>query len=179
MEALLKIDVGILLFLQEYVRNDGLTPIIKFITEYGSFTMIALGVILMIFGKRKYRIAGIVAVLAVVLDNIIVTGIKNVLARPRPYITFPEVIPMVGIPSKYSFPSGHTGFAFSVALSFCKYLPKKYCVISLVISALVGFSRLYLGVHYPSDVLAGVVVGFVASGLAYYIVEFIREKIKK
>ena len=57
--------------------------------------------------------------------------------------------------SDYSFPSGHTGSSFASAIVLWKELPRKYGVMALIVAVLIAYSRLYVGVHYPSDVLAG------------------------
>ena len=70
----------------------------------------------------------------------------------------------------FSFPSGHTTASFAVALVMLRMLPKKFGIPAVVLAALVAFSRLYLGVHYPTDVLTGFVIALVGSTLSVWIV---------
>ena len=70
----------------------------------------------------------------------------------------------------FSFPSGHTTASFAVALVMLQMLPKKFGIPAVVLAALVAFSRLYLGVHYPTDVLTGFVIALVGSMLSVWIV---------
>ncbi len=79
-------------------------------------------------------------------------------------------IPMITKPKDFSFPSGHTTASFAVALVMLRMLPKKFGIPAVVLAALVAFSRLYLGVHYPTDVLAGFVIALVGSTLSVWIV---------
>ena len=66
----------------------------------------------------------------------------------------------------YSFPSGHTGSAFALAVVIFMVMDRKYGIIALILASLMGFSRLYVGIHYPSDVLGGVILGVVTSVIA-------------
>jgi membrane-associated phospholipid phosphatase len=97
----------------------------------------------------------------------ITTTLKYSINRERPYTTYPDLekISVGGIPS---FPSGHTSDAFSNATSLSLAFPKWYVIApSYVYAAAVGYSRMHLGVHYPSDVVAGAVVGAGSAYLCY------------
>ena len=96
--------------------------------------------------------------------------LKNIVARPRPFAEIEALIPMITKPKDFSFPSGHTTASFAVALVMLRMLPKKFGIPAVVLAALVAFSRLYLGVHYPTDVLAGFVIALVGSTLSVWIV---------
>lgn len=105
-------------------------------------------------------------VAASLLTAVILTeGLKIMVNRPRPYVTYPGLIIPDKIDNESSFPSGHTSFAFATATSVFLHYPKWYVGIPLLAwSTSVGYSRMYLGQHYPSDVLAGALVG---AGSAY------------
>lgn len=90
-------------------------------------------------------------------------GIKQLFKRKRPFRKYNNFV-AVTQPSGYSFPSGHTSSAFSTAVSLSQAYPKWYVIApSLLWSSSVAYSRMYLGVHYPSDIAAGALLG---SGLA-------------
>ncbi len=93
-------------------------------------------------------------------------GLKHIINRPRPVVTWPDqIIPYENIYSN-SMPSGHTSFAFATATSLSLRYPKWYVIApALIWAGSVGYSRMNLGVHYPSDVLAGAVLGV---GSAYF-----------
>ena len=78
-----------------------------------------------------------------------------------------------------SFPSGHSGGSFSAMLALYRWVPKKIGIPAVILAALVALSRLYVGVHYPTDILAGCLVGLVCSTAAYYLVQMVREKLEE
>lgn len=94
-------------------------------------------------------------------------ALKNAFNRSRPFIKDSTLIPVSRL-SHYSFPSGHTSEAFSMATSLSLAFPKWYVIApSFAFASLVGYSRMYLGVHYPSDVITGALVGSGSAWLMY------------
>ena len=93
---------------------------------------------------------------AFVINNLI---LKNLVARTRPYEVIDGLHLMVPKAVDLSFPSGHTGSSFATAVVMFIMLPKKYGVPALIYAFLMGFSRLYIGIHYPTDVLCGGIIG--------------------
>ena len=95
--------------------------------------------------------------------------LKNLVARPRPYEVVEGLVPLIGKPTDYSFPSGHTCASFACALVLYRILPKKYGVPAVILASLIAFSRLYVGVHYPSDVFFGAVLGILIGLIFFWI----------
>lgn len=164
-EALVNADKIILLFLQDVIRNPVLTPFFIFVTKLGNAgaIWIALTVILLI--PKKTRKIGCMSALAL-LGSLIINNLilKNLIARIRPYEIINGLVPLIEKPTDYSFPSGHTGSSFAAACILYRKLPKRFGIPALILAILIGFSRLYLGVHYPSDVLCGIISGV---GISY------------
>lgn len=103
-------------------------------------------------------------------------GLKLTVRRPRPFLGYPDDLQPVRTPPGFSFPSGHTSLSFAVATSVSLCYPKWYVVAPAMLwAAGVGFSRLYLGVHYPSDVLTGALVGVGSALLSHYLCRRLRD----
>ncbi len=169
-DKIYEIDHAILLFIQENLRVDFLNPIMEIssLLVNAGILWIVLSLILMCF--KKTRMMGIVTLSSIafcfLINNVI---IKNVVARARPFDTYSDIIPLIAKPTDYSFASGHTTCSFAAAGVLCRFLNKPLAAVTVIYAALVAFSRLYLGVHYPSDVLVGFIIGFCGSLLIYYL----------
>ncbi len=177
MESLLHMDGQILLFLQEAVRNPILDPVMKVVTTLGNagILWIVLTLLLLIFPKTR-RIGWMSAcalLFSLLINNIL---LKNLVARTRPYYVVEGLIPLIKKPAEFSFPSGHAGSSFASACVLYRRLPKKFGVPILILAILISFSRLYVGVHYPSDVLAGALTGLLCSWLGEWIVSFVEKR---
>lgn len=110
------------------------------------------------------------------LSAIITQGTKRIVQRERPFITYPFIIKR-GEGGGYSFPSGHTAAAFYSATSLSILFPKWYVIApSYLWAAAVGYSRMYQGVHYPSDVLAGAVIGAGSAWATYKFQQWMERK---
>ncbi len=153
-------EASILLFIQEFIRNDIFTPIMVFITHLGDFGMIwiILTVIFLFFNKTR-KIAYMM-ICALLLSLLINNGIlKNSFLRIRPYETIEGLTRLIEAQSDFSFPSGHSASSFAGAVVIYKMVDKKYGIIAIILASLIAFSRLYVGVHYPTDVLVGILSG--------------------
>lgn len=150
------------------LHNNIMDNIMKTITILGDAGIIWLIIALILLFNVKTRKCGILIILAMliglVIGNII---LKNVIARPRPFSLDGTIKLLIQKPLDYSFPSGHTMASFEAAVII--YLHnKKYGIISLIIAILIGFSRMYLFVHYPSDVLFGAILGSLIAIIVFY-----------
>lgn len=167
----IKFDLNIILYVQENLRTESINFWMQQITSLGSIFLALIVFWLIVRGNRNERLVGLTAVISVVFEVALVNGfLKNIVARPRPYVFSSDIIPAIDILSEYSFPSGHTALAFAMAFVLYRYLPKKYSVVAIVVASLVGVSRVYLGVHYLSDVLGGIIVAYFASRVAESVV---------
>lgn len=102
-----------------------------------------------------------------ILNAVVTQGMKRVIQRGRPFITYPFIIKR-DAGGGYSFPSGHTSAAFCTATSLSLLFPKWYVIApSYLYASAVGYARMYQGVHYPTDVLAGAIVGAGCAWLSF------------
>lgn len=167
------IDHVILLWIENHLRFAWMTPFWKMITLLGNGGIFWILVCFAMLCMKKTRKAGIVMSAALIINALLVNVcIKNIVARVRPYDAFDDIIRLIEAQKDYSFPSGHTSASFACA--FGMYLGlhkemKKYSIPFFVIATLVGFSRLYLAVHYPSDVLGGAIVGILSAFAAVFL----------
>ncbi len=162
------------------------TPFLKFISMLGEdgLFLIAVSVILMLF--KKTRKVGICMFGAIGCGAIITSFcLKDIIARPRPFLEvnkpFVEWWNFVGATPKtsFSFPSGHVTATMAAMTSIFLLCNKKYSWTGYVFVLLMGISRNYLMVHYPSDVLGGIIVGAVAATIAYVITVLIYKFLEK
>jgi membrane-associated phospholipid phosphatase len=104
---------------------------------------------------------------------------KQIINRERPYLRYSELEPLV-FESSYSMPSGHTSTAFATATSLSMAYPKWYVIVpSFAWASSVGYSRMHLGVHYPSDVFIGALVGSGSAYLTYKANQWLEKKSRK
>lgn len=175
MDYLINLDGNILLWIQEYIRQDWMEGFWKCITMLGDsgWFWIVLSIVLMI--PRQTRWIGITSLTALVIGALITNvTLKNLVARTRPYEVIEELLLLIEKQSDFSFPSGHTCASFAAAGVYWRMMPKKYGIPLMILAALIAFSRLYVGVHYPSDVLAGLVIGLFAAWAAWHLQRYVR-----
>ncbi len=176
MNALNEFEVGLLHSLHNAIQCPLLDSFFSFITRFGDggVFFIALAVVLLFF--KKTRRAGITMGISLLLGLLICNmTIKPIAARIRPYDFDTSIVLIIPPESEFSFPSGHTVASFEGALSVLFY-HKESGICLLVLAALIAFSRLYLMVHYPLDVLAGVVIAVCIAFAAKYIAKKLIEK---
>lgn len=177
MDALGRIEGSILLWIQEVLRNGVTDPILSVYTKLGDSGLLWIALCLLLLLHPKTRRAGLTGALAL-LFSLLFTNIiiKRLVERTRPWLILSELIPLVTERDPNSFPSGHTSAAFAAATAFFHTLPRRWMgITALVLAAVMGLSRLYVGVHFPSDVICGALVGFLCGELAWYISRRLQE----
>lgn len=182
-------DMSVFTFFGEQIQNATMNIVAEIITFFGGsefvMPMAVLGALLIPFKKtRKFGMAVLFAVLVGTLcTNLIM---KPLFDRPRPYVyfadnpTFMSWYEFAGahVESDKSFPSGHTTAAFELGVAVFLVLNKKYSWVFPVFSVFVGLSRIYLMVHYTTDVIGGAIVGTIAGILGYFIMKAVMKKLE-
>ena len=156
LEAIRNFDGSLLIKFQHLTVHDSLTPILMFFKR-----------------TRKYGLLMFASlVLTYLVNNLL---LKDLIDRTRPYEMFDNVQRLIGKQHDASFPSGHSASSFAAAM--CIYLngPKKYGIPALLLALLIALSRLYVGVHYPGDIVTGAIIGSLMAWLVYKVYDARQE----
>ncbi len=165
-----QLDIRLFRRIYQFRENRYLRAFFRTVSFIGDGYFYFLFLIYMYFAETaSFRRALYISLVAFGMDLPLYRLLKNSIRRIRPFNTYQEIENMVLPPDEFSFPSGHTSAAFLVAMIVCHFFPS-LCVVLFVYAFLVGLSRIYIGVHYPSDILAGALFGSVIGLLSIYAV---------
>jgi undecaprenyl-diphosphatase len=160
------LDYSLLVQIHSATQNSFLDSVMPYVTNLGTVGAVWLLFSIFLISKREYRNVGMMCIAAMLLTTAVGEGLlKHLVQRPRPFVQFPTIELLIPRPSSYSFPSGHTGSSFAAAWILARNL-KKAAVPVYALAAVIAFSRLYLMVHFPSDVLGGIIVGTACAACA-------------
>lgn len=168
---------NILLWIQENLRSEVITPVFQVITTLGNYGMIWIFLVFVFLCVKETRkvglLSGISLAVTFLINNLIA---KNFFHRTRPYEVYELLQPLIEKPLDYSFPSGHTAAAFGTAVVLFLLLRDWRGISAMILAVFMGFSRLYVGVHYPTDVLGGALLG---TGVALLVIKIAHCRIDK
>lgn len=170
------IDNNLIGFIQSSLHTpllDQIMPLISLIGNLGTVWVVIAVIFLFIPRYRKFGIMVICAVLFTTLTGEVV--IKQLVQRIRPCNLNSFVPMLIPRPLGFSFPSGHTSSSFAATMILWK-ANKKFGAFALMLAVLIAFSRMYLYVHFPTDILAGIALGLLCGLAAIYIVSAIYKK---
>ena len=164
-------DSAVMTFVQSGFHNpvtDTIFPAVTYLGESGIFWILLSLLIIALGRKNGWRTTGCLMLAAMLLGLLLgEIALKNIICRPRPFQEMPEISLLIPPPSGYSFPSGHSCASFAAAtIIFLK--DKRPGTAALALAALIDFSRVFLFVHYPTDVLAGSLLGVLCALAAAY-----------
>lgn len=176
MEFLQNLDINILDFIQNNMKNPIIDNIMVLITSLGNVGLlwIAISLYLIFINKDKktgYRML-FSLLLCFIIGNLF---LKNLVARTRPFDINTNMQILINRPLDYSFPSGHTMTSFAAAIVLF-HKNKKFGLIAIILASLIAFSRLYLYVHYPTDVLFGLLIGIAIGEITIYVANRLKNK---
>ncbi|WP_133968255.1 phosphatase PAP2 family protein [Eubacterium limosum] len=164
-------DLTILLWIQAHMRCDVLDFIFTLITKLGNTGIIWILLTLILLIRKDTRYTGLVMAIAFILSAAVVNlGIKPLVSRPRPFQAHPIEL-AIAAPYGTSFPSGHSATSFAAAWAYFITRKNRLRWGLLALAAAIAFSRLYLFVHFPTDVLAGIIIGVILSYAAKLIAD--------
>lgn len=169
-------EYAILDFIQDNLSCPFMDAVMKAISFLGNagWVWIAVGITLLAIPKTRkigFTVCGAL-LLSLLLCNL---TIKPLVGRVRPFDLIDGIKLIIDTPTDASFPSGHTSASFAAAVAIFAH-NKKWGALALALAVLIAFSRLYLYVHFPSDVLGGAFLGTLCAVISYYIVRYIYKK---
>ena len=181
MEVLLDIihafDYDILVQIADHWRGGFSDTVWTAISMLGNGGALWIVTALILLFFRKTRRAG-AAMLVALLIGLLVGNvvIKELVMRPRPFVTHPDLTALLDPGDQWSFPSAHTLSSFAAATALF-FFHRKSSLLACLVAALIGFSRLYACVHYPTDVLAGMLIGILCGLAAGWLTDRIADRI--
>ena len=205
MDSFTQFDGNLLIGIQHALNADWLTPVMKVITLFGEAGIFWIFLCLVLILFRKTRRLGIICAFSLLMTFIVCNlSLKPAIDRTRPWILFEAVNRMMPDPGDASFPSGHTTNSIGPAwAAFIATLPVKTAagrrydevtclgwkgegadpakmhrlsILLVILAALIGVSRLYLGMHFPSDVICGFLIGMICATIVYTVIIMIERK---
>lgn len=159
------------LYLLQGLHSPVLDKVMVLITTLGDAGIIWILLALVLMFTKKYRTYGVTMAVALLMMLVFGNGIlKNIFMRERPCWIDETVVLLIENPHDYSFPSGHT-FSSIAAATVILLRNKKAGIAAMVLAVLIAFSRMYLFVHFPTDILASLFLGVLTAGAAHWLVE--------
>lgn len=163
-------ELPVLYWIREHLTCPFLDEVLPFLSALSAHGEIWIGLALVLLCFKKTRMAGVTIGVTLLAGYLIGNvALKNLIGRVRPYDVAPEIPLLVERLKDFAFPSGHTLASVGAATALTLYY-RKWGVVALTLAAIIGFSRLYLFVHYPTDVLAGAALGVALAFGSYYLV---------
>jgi len=165
--VLAHLDTTVFRWINTSQQNAAFDALMPFVTEAGHWhvPILVSWTALLLFGGRRARVAALLVIpLLTLSDQASSNLIKNLLERPRPCATLADVHLLVGCSSSFSLPSSHAANFGAAALHLSWFYPRFFPLLG-GLALLVGYSRVYVGVHYPFDVLVGFLVGVLVAAL--------------
>lgn len=177
MNALTIFEGNILLWIQDNLRG-ALDGVLSFLSRLGDHGYLWIAVALLLLFFKKTRKGAICAALSMILTLLVVNlTLKPLVGRIRPYDVIEGLSILVPVEKGLSFPSGHSANGLACAWVLWRMLPRKIGLPALLLAILISLTRLYVGVHYPTDVLAGIAIGIAMAELAMFIVRVVERKL--
>ncbi|MDR2357150.1 MAG: phosphatase PAP2 family protein [Oscillospiraceae bacterium] len=167
-DGLLRLDGDIVLAVQERLRCGALDRVMAALSLMGNAGAVWLLLCAALMSQKRYRRRGLLLLVCLavcfIVNNVV---IKNIVARPRPFDAIDGLRIIVSAPFGHSFPSGHAASGFASAYCALKTLRRRAVACAYALASLIALSRVYVGVHYPGDIIAGAVFGTLCAAAVF------------
>lgn len=165
----MSMDMKIVEYVYRYLHNPLLDRVMPFVSRMGNGGLIWIGIAAVFLMSRKYRKIGIMVICSMLLGAVIgEVMLKSFIRRARPFAEMPYYNLLITAPRSFSFPSGHTTSSFAALGTVARTIDSRLCRGAVALLAFsIAFSRLYLLVHYPTDILGGIALGLMSSYIVY------------
>lgn len=171
-------EIAILDFIQTIFKSSLMDRFMVLFTTLGNEGIIYYILLVLLLLNKKTRKLGVILGISMLLNHILSNiTLKPLFARTRPFDVNTGVEIIIKKPSSYSFPSGHTAQAFTTAFAFL-FAKSKLTKLMFVFACIMAFTRLYLYVHYPTDILGGLLCGLISGYIGYKIVNYLYQSKK-
>lgn len=160
MDAIIRLDTAIFHFINGTLTAGWLDSLMPFVTEKFNFSgaIIIAALLILVLGKRRDRIGLVVLIAVVVSSDFFTNQLKHLIGRVRPCNALENVRLVMACTKSYSLPSGHATNIFA-AMVFLSFRYRRFAPAFIAFAGLVSYSRVYVGVHYPADIIAGAALG--------------------
>lgn len=165
LQSLSALDTWLFLAVQR-LRCPALDLPMTVLSRMDDLGLVWIVLALLLLLRKQSRRCGILMLCALLLETLLCVGLlKHLFARPRPFTMLEQIVLLVPPETGPSFPSGHAASSFACALLLSCCYGKRAGIPSCLLALFISFSRIYVGVHYPGDVLAGIVTGLLSGAL--------------
>ncbi|UAL07252.1 MAG: phosphatase PAP2 family protein [Candidatus Methanogranum gryphiswaldense] len=169
------VELDVVLWIQDNLRNPTVDAVMPFFTSTMNYGTLMFIIGLLFLFTKKYRWMGVTFLVGGVISEFSGMSLKYVVDSPRPFMDYPMEL-LISTPSSPSFPSMHVSSSVMMVTVALLFKEKKIALILLIFATAIAFSRLYLFVHYPIDILGGAILGIICGCFAYMLVRWLRER---
>jgi len=163
------IDTDIFNFINHHMQNSFFDWIMPLASSGGIIIWIVIAAAIFFWRPPNGKITALLTVAALILSSFLVNDfLKEIIGRPRPFLTLTDIRLLIEKPNSFSFPSGHSANSFACATVIAKKI-KPLAPLAFLTAFIIAFSRVYVGVHYPIDVVGGVIIGLICGLLVLYV----------
>ena len=161
-------DVRIIRYVQAHCHNRFTDFLFPLLSRIGNAGAVWLGVAICLGARRQTRSFALMLFFALALSHVVSQILKLIIGRPRPFVTYPGIPLLIHTPGGYSCPSGHSASSFAAA-TIIWIFDNRLGAAAIALAVFIAFSRVFLFVHYPSDTVAGSLLGVLCAIIILYL----------